>query len=341
MIDVLMPRAQERLTAVLDFALPARHFVTASDDLRNRRLLFALATDDYGADAEALKLLRHLRAHPNCLAGSVGAIIVDGTSELYTKRLAQELTLAASLAGCTFPGKPLVEGTGSLYNQHILAEQYHLGLRETYFHRAAELVKRLEAFAPPKFERPRLLVLHASEYGRSSTLSLWSSLKNRLSDRMEIQVVALQNGTIHDCRGCTYSTCLHFAQNGTCFYGGAIAETVLPAIRDCNAMLFLCPNYNDAVGANITALFNRLTGLLLQSDLYDKYLFGLVVSGYSGSDLVAQQLLSAMCLNKTAMLPPRFCMMQTANDPSALRRIPDLDAQLDAFAADMHTALLA
>lgn len=341
MIDVLMPRAQQRLVKALDFALPERRFVTTADDLRGRRLLFALATDEFGIDEETLRFLRHLRSHPNCLAGSVGALLVDGASELYTKRLAQEAALAANLAGCAFPGKPLVEGTGSLYNQHILARQCDLGWKETYFHRTKELAQRLSTFAPPKFERPRLLVLHASEYGRSSTLSLWTSLRKRLGERFEIQEVALQNGTIYDCRGCTYSTCLHFAQNGTCFYGGAIAETVLPAIRDCNAMLFLCPNYNDAVGANITALFNRLTGLLLQSDLYDKYLFGLVVSGYSGSDLVAQQLLSAMCLNKTAMLPPRFCMMQTANDPSALRRIPDLDAQLDAFAADMHTALLA
>ena len=33
------------------------------------------------------------------------------------------------------------------------------------------------------------------------------------------------------------------------------------------------------------------------------------VSGYSGGDLVARQLLGAMCLNKTAMLPPRFCLI--------------------------------
>ncbi len=341
MIDVLMPRAQERLVEALDFALPERHFVTTADDLRGRRLLFALATDEFGIDEETLRLLRHLRSHPNCLVGSVGALLVDGSSELYTKRLAQEAALAANLAACSFPGKPLVEGTGSLYNQHILAKQSDLSWKETYFHRAKELTQRLATFVPPKFERPRLLVLHASEYGRSSTLSLWTLLRRRLGDRFEIQEVALQNGTIYDCRGCTYSTCLHFAQNGTCFYGGAIAETVLPAIRECNAMLFLCPNYNDAVGANITALFNRLTGLLLQSDLYDKYLFGLVVSGYSGSDLVAQQLLGAMCLNKTAMLPPHFCMMQTANDPTALRRISDLDAQIDAFADAMRAALLA
>lgn len=340
MIDVLMPRAQKRLTELLSFALPDCRFLTAEDDLRGRRLLFALAADEFGMDEETLRLLRRLRMQPNGLDGSIGALLVDGSSELYTKRLAQEFALAANMSGCTFFGKPLVEGTGTLYNQHILASQLSLSWRETYFQRAQELVQRLERFRPPKFERPRLLVLHASEHGRSSTLLLWSLLRARLDDRFEIQEVALQNGTIHDCRGCTYSTCLHFAQNGACFYGGAIAETVLPAIRDCNAMLFLCPNYNDAVGANITALFNRLTGLLLQSDLYHKYLFGLIVSGYSGSDLVAQQLLGAMCLNKTAMLPPRFCMMQTANDPAALRRIPALETQLDAFAASMRAALL-
>lgn len=47
---------------------------------------------------------------------------------------------------------------------------------------------------------------------------------------------------------------------------------------------------------------------------------GIVVSGYSGSDIVARQLLGAMCLNKTAILPPEFCLMQTAHDPAPCRR---------------------
>lgn len=91
-------------------------------------------------------------------------------------------------------------------------------------------------------------------------------LSRRLSGCCSIAEISLRNGTIHDCRGCSYSACLHFARSGSCFYGGAISETVLPAIRECDAMLFLCPNYNDAVGANFTALFNRLTSLLLQCD---------------------------------------------------------------------------
>lgn len=337
MLDLLMPHPQERLSALLSHALSGLAFRTAetTDELRGRRLLFALSSDEYGMNAETLALLRFLRANPACLDGCVGSVIVDGRSELYTKQIAQELVLAANTAGCAFPGKPLVEGTGSLYNQHILAARRGQGLLETYFDRAGELAQRLEGFVPPRFERPKLLVLHASEYGRSSTLWLWSALRERLQGRFRIREIALQNGTIHDCRGCSYSACLHFAQNDACFYGGAISDTVFPAIRECDAMLFLCPNYNDAVGANITALFNRLTGLLLRSDLHEKYLFGLIVSGYSGSELVARQLLGTMCLNKTAMLPPRFCMMQTANDLAAVQRIDGIDGQLDRFAEQM------
>lgn len=341
MIDVLMPRAQARLSAALEYALQdvEYRFLPPDAPLQGRRVLFALATDDCGMDEATLRLLRRLRADTHAMDGSLGALLVDGEGELYTKQLAQEAALAANLSGCTFFGKPLVEGTGSLYNQHILAAKAGKSLRETYFSRAGELVRELDRFTAPKFERPRLVVLHASERGRSGTLWLWERLRERLEDCCDIREIPLQNGTIHDCRGCSYGACLHYAQNDSCFYGGAIAETVLPAIRDCNAMLFLCPNYNDAVGANITALFNRLTSLLLQSDLREKYLFGIVVSGYSGSDLVAKQLLGAMCLNKGAMLPPRFCMMQTANDLPAAKQLPGIETQLDAFAAAMRRAM--
>ena len=334
MIDVLMPGGSDRLRETAAAALEgtAHRFLSAGDDLRGKRVLFALSTDVGGMDAPTLALLRRLRLEKDAMQGSCAAVLLDGAGELYTKQLAQDVVFAANGTGCAFMGKPLVEGTGSLYNQHILAARLGLTPEQTYRTRARGLVRRLETFQPPRFRRPRLLMLHASESGRSSTLWMGREICRRLSDACEITELSLRNGTIHDCRGCSYRTCLHFAENGGCFYGGAISETVLPAIRDCDAMLFLCPNYNDAVGANISALFNRLTSLLLQSELYDKYLFGIVVSGYSGGDLVARQLLGAMCLNKTAMLPPRFCLLRTANDLPTAQHARDAAQCLDEFA---------
>lgn len=55
----------------------------------------------------------------------------------------------------------------------------------------------------------------------------------------------------------------------------------------------LCPNYNDALSANLTAFINRLTSLFRTTRFYDKALFAVVVSGYSGSDIVAEQLIAA------------------------------------------------
>ena len=57
------------------------------------------------------------------------------------------------------------------------------------------------------------------------------------------------------------------------------------------------------------------------------------ISGYSGGDLVARQLLGAMCLNKTAILPPEFCLMQTAHDPGSVRMVAGIDARITEFAA--------
>ena len=342
MIDVLMPTERPRLRAVTEYALQnlEHRYISTDAPLQHRRVLFALSADEGGMDAPTLALLRRLRTEPGAMDGSFGTVIADGTGELYTKQLAQDFVLAANTAGCAFPGKPLLEGTGSLYNQHILAKRLVLTVEETYFTRAQELAQTLAQFSPPKFRRPRLLMLHSSEQGRSGTLWMGQEVCRRLADVCDITEVSLQNGTIHDCRGCSYKTCLHFAANGGCFYGGAIAETILPAIRESDVLLFLCPNYNDAVSANVAALFNRLTSLLLQCTLSEKYLFGIVVSGFSGSDLVARQLLGAMCLNKTAMLPPNFCLMETANELATLQALPGIEATLERFAEHIRTTIL-
>ncbi len=336
----------ERLDWALQAALADREaeflpYTALESGLRGRSVLFAIGTDAWGVCPEFLSLLRLLRSRQDCLEGCTAGIVVDGESELYTKEAAQELALAANMAGCMFPGKPLVEGTGSLYNQHILARRMGLGWEETYFTRIQGLVDRICAHHAPRFARPRVLMIHASDKRLSNTVWLGRELLSRLPGEFETREISLQNGTIEDCRGCSYAACLHFAQSNTCFYGGAIPREVLPAIRESDALLFLCPNYNDAVSANLMALFNRMTNLLVQQELLDKYLFGVVVSGYSGSDLVARQLLGTLCFNKTVMLPPRFCMMETAHDPGSAQQLPGIGERLDAFAGHMVQVLRA
>lgn len=83
-----------------------------------------------------------------------------------------------------------------------------------------------------------------------------------------------------------------------------MVEEVYPAVRRCDALVMLCANYNDALSANLTACVNRLTALFRQTRFYDKRLFGLVVSGYSGGDLLARQLISALNMNKSFSCRP-------------------------------------
>ena len=71
----------------------------------------------------------------------------------------------------------------------------------------------------------------------------------------------------------------------------------------------------------------------------DKALFALVVSGYSGSDLVARQLISAMNMNKSFYVPGRFALLETANDPGEAMGLPGVRDRLDRFADHMLEVL--
>lgn len=343
---LLKVESSPRLERLLEFSLEGLSYRTVTPQelstgaVKNRRILFALYVDELGMGPECFGLLRLMRANPGILQGCVGSIIVDGAGELYTKQAAQAVTLAANLAGCMFPGKPLVEGTGSLYNQRVSAKRMECTLEEAYFLRSQELVQRLVSFHKPKFSRPKILMLHASDNRKSNTVAMGREVLEHLAPYCDIKTISLQNGAIYDCRGCSYKACLHYSQSGTCYYGGALPTEVFPAILECDAILLLCPNFNDSASANIMALINRMTNLLLRSPLFDKYLFSIVVSGYSGSDLVARQILGALCLNKTMMLPPNFCIFQTANDPGSAMNSPGIHSRLERWSREiLHTLL--
>jgi len=309
------------------------------ESLAGKRLLFAVPVGTLGINMEYQRMLARLRSRPDLLEGCAAGLIVDGGGELYTKSTAAELTLAANLAGCTFIGRPLVEGTGSLANFRVQADLLRTDPEGAYLAAARELVERLLAFSPVKKERPELLVLHASTRHVSNSMDLWEQVKTRVKDRCAITEIGLRNGTLSDCSGCPYTMCLHFGEQGGCFYGGVMQEEVYPAVRRADAILMVCPNYNDALSANITAFINRLTALFRQTRFYDKALFAIVVSGYSGGDIVARQLVSALNMNKSFRLPQNFALIETANDPGAALSLPGIEHRLDAFAQNILHSL--
>jgi multimeric flavodoxin WrbA len=118
-------------------------------------------------------------------------------------------------------------------------------------------------------------------------------------------------------------------------------DEICPAVRRCSGVLMLCPNYNDALSANLTAFINRLTALSRQTRLYDKALFAIIVSGYSGGDILARQLIAAMNMNKSFYLPSRFALLETANDPGEAMSAPGIGGRLSAFADHVRSTLLA
>ena len=326
-ITVLLPENlySAPLRALLEPLLPPGSVIRrpedGMEDLQNRRLLFAVALDPSGCNLAYYGMLRALRGSDTLLRGSVAGVIVTGVGEFYTKDVARDMVFAANQAGCAFLGRPLVEATGSLRNFRIQAQIGGVDEKTAFRLAVRELIARLDGWRPLPPVR-RVLALH-------------ELVKSALPPEIAVEEVGLRNGTVPDCNGCSYTACLHFGEQGSCFYGGPMVEEVYPAVRRCDALVMLCANYNDALSANLTACVNRLTALFRQTRFYDKRLFGLVVSGYSGGDLLARQLISALNMNKSFFLPPHFCLLETANERGSLLHLPGIRDTAAAFARKM------
>ncbi|WP_302370692.1 flavodoxin family protein [Acidaminococcus massiliensis] len=288
-----------------------------------QRLLFVVNLARGGMSLGFAKLIAYVSQHRHCLENCVGSVVVDGAEELFTKKAGREMIFLANRSGCSFPGAPLVEATGSLYNFNIQAKLQGVDNLEAYENAVERLVRQLLAFqgAPvPEGRKHRIALFHASSRKTSNTLLLWSLVRRAMGSRALVREVNLRNGTVVDCRGCSYEACLHFGEQGDCFYGGVMVEEGYPAIRESDTLVFCCPNYNDAVSANIMAFFNRMTALYRKDflEFAKKRVFALVVSGYSGGDIVAEQIIDALNCNKRFLLPPHFALMETANDPGSI-----------------------
>lgn len=331
----------ETILAQVRAAYPCQ-MITQLEQLQNlegKRILFAIPLGVSGINLEYCRFLQYMRTHTDLLHGCVGSILVDGESELYTKSIARELMFTANLCGCAFPGRAMVEGTGSLQNFNIQAMNLSLDNLGAYQAAVQRMVAQLLAFTPNPKKHSNILVLHASNHTTSNTAMLWDMVKQHLSN-CDITEISLRNGTIQDCAGCPYKMCMHFSEKSSCYYGGVIVEQVYPAVSSCDALVLLCPNYNDALSANITAFINRLTALFRKNQFYDKNIFALVVSGYSGGNIVAEQVISALSMNKTFRLPPHFAMLETANNPSSILEVTDIQQKAENFAKNMMQVLI-
>ena len=349
---VIQPGAEqkrfERLEQVLEAALAEAKkkgvsisFVSSFSQLReaaekgllkNSRLLFAVGLDRTGVNLELYQMLGYLNLEREALTGSAGAVMIDGADDLFTKDTARKVVFTANMAGCTFPGKPLVEGTGSLKNFDVMARNLHMGHMEAYKESGRTLVKKLLTFQWEAESVPSILAVHASSRKTSNSLLLWSEVARHIGGEGKIEEISIRNGQVWDCRGCKYEACLHYGENSSCFYGGLMVEKVYPAILRSNVLVLICPNYNDAVSANIMAFINRLTALFRTNDFSRKRVYAVIVSGYSGGDIVAQQIISAINMNKNFILPARFALMETANDPGEIREAERIEEKAEQMA---------
>ena len=324
------PGEVDRLSEVLKASIPGREFKrikSVSDFLLQamtgeiKEILFAVAVPKNGYAPEWHDLISSLMDRANLLDGAKAAVLVDGEGPLFTKDIARRLIFAANYAGCSFPGRPLVEATGDLYNFNTAASVKGVGNMTAYLDAVSDLLDRLSGSdqkAEPansnKEGALKVLAIHAGNKETSNTLMLLDMVKTNLVKK-EVDY-----------------TCKHFGETGQCFYGGVMVDQVYPAIMECDALILVCPNYNDAVGANMMAMFNRLTALFYNNSFRDKKIYALIVSGYSGGDLVAEQIIGAMACNKGFMLPPHFALIETANNPGDITKLDGIEERAQAFA---------
>jgi multimeric flavodoxin WrbA len=310
-------------------------------NLQNKKIFFASENTDIDCDIAMLQFFSKLyEKGDKCLLGSTAAVLVHSNTEHGTKRTSQDIIYLANNLGCSFIGHCVIEATSSLRNFLTWQKTLDLSVEEICLKMCSRLRNRLLEYNPTIINKPKILVLYSSPHKTSNTLDLWHMTSKHLSD-YNIKELQIENGEVLDCKGCSYKLCAHYAKKNKCFYGGIMVHDVLPSIEESDAIIWLCPNYNDAVAANLTAVINRLTVLYRKIDFYNKSIFAVVVSGNSGSDSITKQLIGALNINKGFRLPPYFSIMAIANDPGEIFNIPQIHEKVNTFAENMRKEIKA
>ncbi len=333
-------RLNDMVAAASGAAGSYRHIdVNAETAVSKGKLLLAVECDEIGGNEGVYRWLRSLidlysKTKRLPLMGCTAAVLVDSKNRYYTKRLAQYLIFHMNRLGCRFIGQPVVEAVDRLQNFKTWQKVVDKPLHEILMEKSAILGERLAKFEVTYPQTPKLLVLHSSSQNTSNTLKLWELVAEHLED-FEIKEYKIKDDKIAECKGCSFKTCMHYSEIKSCYYGGMMVDEILPAMEWADAVIWVCPNYNDAISAKLMAVINRMTVLYRRITFYDKRVFGIVVSGNSGSDLVITQLLGAVSINKGYMLPPQFGFSAIANDPLSILAVEDIGERTKAFAQNI------
>lgn len=299
-------------------------------DLCGKRVLIAAHVNESGHNMELMKFISELSKKKVVFDNASGGILCTSSSEYFTKSFSRDLIFYFNSMGMNFIGHPLVEATDSLKNFLTWQKVYDMPLMDICLMQCKKLGDRLSNEDFLMAEKPYITVLHSSMRETSNTLTLWGMIKKHLN--FDINEINVSNGKIFDCTGCTFKTCIHYSKQESCFYGGPIVKEIYPSIKRSSAIVFISPNYNDAVSANLCAVINRLTALYRKMKFNNKALFAVIVSGNSGSDLVAKQLIGALNINKGFYLPNNFAIMETANDFGAILKVQNIENKAENFA---------
>ncbi len=313
----------------------------ADDKLKmGDHLVIAADLDSLGDNCQINQILtQYIGRRKNAFEGVKCAFCLSSESIYHTKDYAKRLAFVLNLHGARLNGHALFEVVEDYKNFKTWQKVYCMSLQEVCQQRLAAFHEAFIADKPIK--RTKIVALHASERLKSNTLTLWEMVRARIDNQFHIQTLHIENGEIVDCKGCDFKTCLHFAEQNSCYYGGQVTKELLPAIEWADIVVWVCPNYNDAVSAMHTALINRLTVLYRKISLRDKQVYGIIVSANSGGDVVATQLIDALNFNKGFMLPPHAMLCETANDPATILKVMDIELKADQFAKTiMHNSQL-
>lgn len=309
-------------------------------ELKNKKIIFAIELPATGISNNLNDFfITLINKGDDSLLGSEGIVLIHSNYQLYTRTYAQYIIFQSNLLGLRFPGRPIVEATGNLKNFIPLKKVYKMTTEEICLLQCRELGLRFTKDSYKRIDNPKILALHSSNWNTSNSLLLWKMVKANLESE-NISEINVGKGNIVDCAACPYTTCKHFGEQTKCFYGGIVVEEVYPSILESDSVIFICPNYNDMISANLVAVINRLTALFRKYKFYDKTLFAIIVSGHSGSDALAKQLISALNINKTFRLPPYFSLMATANDKGAIEKVSNIEKKAKTFAENIKNNIM-